>query len=106
MQNLYKHMSEAFQKADIKPISDDTCCRLMAWLYKYGGGNEAVVYNVMLRTDILYAQKRLRLEGGETPDTELFPLLQSYLSQVKDIFSNDRPEWVDFIDNRYGLKTV
>jgi hypothetical protein len=41
--------------AGLKIISDDTCCRLLAWLYVYGGGNEQVL-DSRVSNAIFYAQ--------------------------------------------------
>jgi len=103
MENVLTEFYEAFHNAGIQPISDDNCCKLMAWVYRYGGANEAVVYNVRLNAAIMYAQKRLNIVGGEIPNAELFPILQTYMQQVKDFKSDSHPDWAYEICDKYNL---
>nr|DAQ89189.1 MAG TPA: hypothetical protein [Caudoviricetes sp.] len=60
---------------------------------------------VKLRTDISSAQKRLNIFGGEIPDKELSEKLRGYMKECGDYFKPNRPQWVDEIDEKYGLKT-
>jgi hypothetical protein len=62
----------------VSALSDDKCCRLLAWLYVYGGAHEDVIYG-RLSGAIFYAQGRLNLRTGEVPSAELLPILQGYL---------------------------
>jgi hypothetical protein len=88
--------------AGLKIISNDNCCRLLAWLYLYGGENEAVVVNDRQRNLFTQAQRRLNLFGGEIPNMELVPVLQGYIKSVED-YSN-LPEWVIDLEKEFGLK--
>lgn len=104
--NLYEQLLATAEQADLKIVSDDKCCRLLAWLYAYGGGNEAVTMNMKLNRDILTAQKRLNLFGGEKVNKELLPKLQEYIKQVEPIVqlkSKEHPQWVYDICDYYGL---
>jgi len=103
MENPLFEFYEAFHNAGIQPISDEQCCKILAWLYRYGGANEAVVYNKRLNAAILYAQKRLNIIGGEIPNPELFSLLQNYLLEVKDFNSKEHPQWAYEICDQYNL---
>jgi hypothetical protein len=51
----------AAESAGLKILSDDKCCRLLAWLYVRGGGREEAVFDGRLNGAFLYAQKRLGL---------------------------------------------
>lgn len=64
-------------------VSMDKCCQLLAWLYVYGGGNEATVFNAKFRYAVLYAQHRMNLFGGETPNGEWLPVLQEYIKEAE-----------------------
>ncbi|MDR1398645.1 MAG: hypothetical protein LBJ41_01805 [Treponema sp.] len=101
----------------MKPISDDFCCRILAYLYVYGGGNEQVIFNDRLRTDIFEAQKRLGLnhpEGDNMPNVDLLPVLKEYIKSItggneyKFWFENREydtpPEWVIEFEKRYKIK--
>lgn len=113
--DFYERLAASSKAAGLPIISGDWACKLLAWLYAFGGGNEAVVFNDALYRDIKFAQKRLNLEGGEIPNTELLPKLQGYLREVEPYLSaptdaegNSKPfvvpEWVKEICERYGLK--
>lgn len=95
----YKAMLETAEQAFLKIVSDDKCCRILAWLYVHGGGNEATTVNLKLNADILEAQKRLNLFGGEQPNSELLPLLQAYIKDAE----TSNPEWVSDLCYYYGL---
>jgi hypothetical protein len=87
--------------AGLKIIPDDKCCRLLAWLYVYGGENEQIL-DSRVSNAIFYAQGRLNLRGGEAPDVELVPMLQSYIKSVEDY--DNPPEWVIELEKEYGIK--
>jgi tRNA(Ile2) C34 agmatinyltransferase TiaS len=95
----YKKMLLTAESAGIKIVSDDKCCRLLAWLYVHGGGNEAVTVNLKLNADILEAQKRLNLYGGERVNLELLPTLQEYIRQAE----SSNPDWIAELCKYYGL---
>jgi hypothetical protein len=101
----------------MKIISDDLCCRILAYLYTYGGGNESVTFNDRLRTDIFEAQKRLNLnpiDGDPVPNAELLPVLQDYIKSITnaneyEFWLGNReyetpPEWVIELEKRYNIK--
>jgi hypothetical protein len=94
--------------AGLKIIPDDKCCRLLAWLYAYGGENEQVL-DSRVSDAIFYAQGRLNLLGGETPNVDLLPVLQGYIKDiVGDNLQNDKynnpPEWVIGLEKEFGIK--
>lgn len=105
------------EAAGMKIISDDLCCRVLAYLYTYGGGNEAFVFNDRLRSDVFEAQKRLNLnpqDGDSTPKGELIPLLQDYIKSITGGNAHEfwfgareyetPPEWVSDLEKRYAIK--
>ena len=87
------------ESAGIKIVSDDKCCRLLAWLYVHGGGNESTTINLKLNADIHEAQKRLNLYGGERVNVELLPTLQEYIRQAE----SSNPDWIAELCKYYGL---
>lgn len=106
---IYEQMHASAEAAGMKVITDDHCCKLLAWLYVFGGGDERVTHDYKVNTDIRVAQKRLRLEGGKTPNAELLPMLQFYIKQVEPYLTAPtdefvQPEWVNEISKYYGLK--
>lgn len=108
MKDFYEKLHATAENAGLKILSDEHCCKLLAWLYAFGGGDESVVFNYKLNVDIKTAQKRLNIEGGETPNAELLPILQGYLREVNPFFTEPQkpvtqPEWVKEICKYYGL---
>jgi hypothetical protein len=102
IQAMRAFLYETALSAGLPVISGDKCCRLLAWLYLYGGENEATVFNDRFREALLYAQKRLNLFGNEIPDRALLPVLQNYLHSVSDYYTP--PEWVTELEKEYGVK--
>lgn len=80
-------------------LSDDLCCQILAWVYGYGGGCEATVYNSKFNAAIRHAQKRLNILGGESPDFRLFHIYKYYLMQMEIALMPEtarkkkHPEW-------------
>jgi hypothetical protein len=108
MQLFYKQFVETAENAGLKVISDDWCCKLLAWLYAFGGSNEAVTQDPKIVTDIGIARRRLNLYGGEIPNPELVERLRKYMKEVTVyLASSDQdselPDWVIEISKYYGL---
>lgn len=82
MKDLYNQWIDTLQCADIKPLSGDTCCKLLAITYAFGGEREAFTLNKKIAADIKYAQKRLNIIGGGKPNGELLPYLQNYIKEL------------------------
>ena len=102
---LYERMLETAEQCGLKILSDDFCCKLLAWLYVFGGEYEMVLYNLKMRAEIEYAQKRLNVYGGEICNQALFPLLKQRMHECGTYFNPVLPEWIAEIDERYGIKT-
>ena len=94
----YERLMETAAEFGLKVISDDMCCKVLAWLYVLGGGYE-VSYNTKLLADIEYAQRRINLFGGETPDAALCKLLQTRVKELK----KKQADWIGEIKERYQL---
>jgi hypothetical protein len=117
MNRLREQLYAAAESVGMKIVSDDLCCRVLAYLYTYGGGNEMVVFNDRLRADIFEAQKRLNLnpiDGDPRPNAELLPVLQDYIKSItggdeREFWLGNRehetpPEWVIELEKRYKIK--
>jgi hypothetical protein len=115
MSNFRREFYTSAGLASLKIIPDDKCCRLLAWLYIYGGGNEQVL-DGRVSDAIFYAQGRLNLLGGEKPDADLLSVLQGYIKELTgdnplDFFCNpknekynDPPSWVIDLEKEFGMK--
>ena len=115
--SIYKEMLDTALNVGLPVISSDKCCRLLAYVYVYGGGNEAVVFNEKMNADIVYAQKRLNIVGGEIVNRELLPALQKYIKSLSNMFPLSKeqadkaredfynpPQWVIDLEKEYGIK--
>ena len=105
MTNIRQQLYDTAESAGLPILSGDKCCRLLAWLYVFGGSCEAVTMDERLSNDILYAQKRLNVVSGELPDAELLPILQRYVRQTGgyDKPHENAPEWVSKLEAEYGI---
>ena len=97
-----KQFYDACLAADIKVISGEKCCQLLAWVSVYGGGHEQCVIDERLRNAILYAQQRLNIIGGEVPCKELTPIMVSYIKSISDY--DNPPDWVFKLEKEYTIK--
>lgn len=105
MKNLYTALIGTANSIGIKIISDDLCCRLLAWLYVFGGSCEYVVKSGILNTEITEAQNRLNLHGGKMPNAELVPTFQAYARELEQCVKDKTtvPQWVLDLHDRYNL---
>jgi len=103
MRKLYRQLINSCEAAGLKVISDEKCCKLLAWLYAYGGSTESVVFSYKLNEDIQYAQKRLNVFGGEKINTD--EQLRGYLLEVEKSCQGKAPHppWAYEICDYYGL---
>lgn len=108
MEEFFKQLIATSESAGFKMLTDDYCCRILAWTYAYGGGISDVVTNKILYQTIMYARGKLNLFGGEIPNMELMPLLNKYLSETDGYLKMDKsykhPQWAIDIFNRYEIK--
>ena len=58
--DFYQAMLDTSLNCGIKILSDDFCCKLLAWLCMFGGEKEATTQNKKMRAEILYAQKKIK----------------------------------------------
>lgn len=107
MKNLHNDLEEAFNIIGTSMYSDDFCCKLLAWLYVFGGGCEATVLNKTMFAAIQVAQKRLNLIGGEVPNAKLLPFLQKYMKEAEYHEKGvEEASWVNEICTRYGISII
>lgn len=108
MRDFYAAMMNTAEQCGLKVIGDDLCCKLLAWLYVYGGGKEKTTAGGKLSQDLFIAQKRLGLYGGERPNTALIPTLQGYVKEcIRErsagaAWEDRTPGWVSELEERYG----
>lgn len=95
----YEKLVNTAEQCGIKIVSDDMCCKLLAWVYVKGACTELTIYNIKLRTDILTAQKRLNVFGGEIPDSKLSEKFRKYTKELEE----ENADWLDEFNRKYGL---
>ena len=107
-QKLIKQLYDTAFAAGIPIISIDKCCRLMAWVYVFGGGCEQVVFDHRLNSSITYAQKRLGIEGCNAPQGEHAAAIRGYIESIttKDRYTpkKDLPNWVFELEKEYKIE--
>jgi hypothetical protein len=91
----------AMESIGVQSLTDDECCRLLAWLHHERGSNESVVHNFRLYKDIRIAQKRLNLFGGKCPNVNLLTQFQECCRQTE----TEIPDWFTEIETKYGLSS-
>jgi hypothetical protein len=99
--NLRRQFYTTAGLAELKIIPDDKCCRILAYLFVYGGSNEQLI-DSRVSDAAFYAQGRLNILGGEKPDAALVPILQDYIKSIKDY--KNPPEWVLELEKEYAIK--
>lgn len=105
--DLYSAMLNTAEQADIKILSDNKCCQLLAWVLNIGGHTEESTHNKRLNTDLKYAAKRLHIGGGSVPNQELVLMCKQYHRELDSFIQKKtaKPEWLCRIEKYYGLKT-
>lgn len=120
MSDIYSLWLESCRQADIPALSTDTCARLLAIIGVIGGSMEVFTHNKKLIADWKYAQKKLSVQGGETPDVEGARLIKNYYHELMDYYksapkneSSDsplaviHPQWVvAMMKERYGIEKL
>lgn len=116
---MYKQWVEAFASVGMNHLSFDTCAKILAVVYVYGGGNEDFTLNDKLRVDYNSAQRRFNITGGETPDAEGVEAINAYIMELENDIKNSalgeiegapfvkvcHVEWaVSMFNERYGIK--
>ena len=103
--NLAGQLEEAFNIIGTSMMKKDYAAKLLAYLYKYGGGNEAVVYHQRMNADIMIAQEKFNIKGGQVPDMEGVILLQKYIKELNAEKEDLSTPWLWEIYLRYDLNT-
>ena len=95
----YEKLANTAEQCGIKIVSDDMCCKLLAWVFVKGAYTELTTYNVKLRTDILKEKKRLNVFGGEIPNSKLSEKFRKYTKELEE----ENADWLDEFNRKYGL---
>jgi hypothetical protein len=106
MKEFYKQLHNTAKAAGINILTDEKCCEILAWLLVFGGGIEKAVFDCVLNTDIIVAQERLNLYGGERANAELLPLLRQKVKECEEHLQGKEYEWLHKLAKKYkvGIK--
>lgn len=109
---VYSDMLETAYNSGLKVLSDEYCCELLAVCYFVAP--EEMVFDPIVRSDLMYAQKRLNLIGGEKPNAELIPMLQKKIAELEknndvalSVFGREKdelPGWAIEIAKKINFK--
>ena len=80
---LAAQLESAFNQIGTSMMSNDFAAKLLAYLYVFGGGNEAVTLHEGLNAGILIAQEKFKIKGGCIPDKEGVKLIQQYIKEAE-----------------------
>ena len=118
-EELYQQWVSAFASINAPAIRRDTCHRILAIVYVYGGSME-FIYNKKLMTDIQYAKNTCRLYGTGLPNADDVEAIKGYVRDIEDFlktstqdknsdcpFSVKHPKWVcELMSERYGINKM
>jgi hypothetical protein len=92
----------ALDKIGVSSLSDEDCCRLLAWLSFERGASEEPIFNLALNRDLQVAQQRVNLYGGKVPNVELIGRINDFRTELEK--SKTKPGWYNEIIKKYDLK--
>lgn len=87
-------------------VKKDDLARAMAIIYNEGG-NEQFTHSYKLMAEVLFAQEKYHIKGGETPDPRFLTLVKRYIREIEIYQENldGYPDWAHILmKERYGIK--
>lgn len=107
-QDIYAATLESASRMGLWVIPRDECIGLLALAYVFGGANEQWVMDGRLRAATLYAQRMLRVEGGEMPEADDIRILKRRVSEcapngILRPPANPLPAWAIEMAAKYGV---
>jgi len=100
-------LESAFNSVESSCMSTDFACKLLAFVYVLGGGNEQVVINQRLIFGISVAQQKFNLFGGRTPNVLISKIIAKYSSELQIAEKENNLKgvgWLSEICTRYDLQ--
>jgi hypothetical protein len=97
--NMKRQFELALNSIGYSLVTEEFAYKLLAWLHHYGN-HESAVINPSLVSDILIAQKKLGLQGGERVRPEVLVRLRSHIAQGKDA------SFMKEVFSRYNIKNL
>lgn len=115
--DTYSQWLESCLQCGIPAISTDKAAKILAMVYVLGGSHSSYTYSTYLRSTLEYIKKRFHIDGSETPDANIIPLIRQYSQELETAYSNATehsevglrinwyPEWASKIAEEYNLPT-
>src|SRR5574344_1182525 len=96
--NYYDKLLKTAETAGINILSNEKCCKLLAFLYCCGSDNQDVLYNTRLRKNIYYTQRKINVFGGENPKKDLMFKFNEYVKdELKCQLEGNHSSWIKSI---------
>ena len=99
-------MYETALAAGLPIVSTETCAIICAMLLVHGN-HEMFTHNHRLVCELKYAQKRFKVEGGESPDAHFASLMKGYVNGLELYYQREHDVPADINDlfhERYGFR--
>ena len=99
-------MYETALAAGLPIVNTETCAIICAMLVVHGN-HEMFTHNHRLVAELLYAQKRFKVEGGESPVVHFAMLMKGYVNGLEAYYQreHDVPDNInDLFEERYGFR--
>lgn len=113
----YSKWLDACLQSGIPAISTDKAAKILAMVYVLGGSHSSYTYSTRLRSDLEYIKSKFHIEGSETPDARIIPLIRQYSQELENAYANATqrsdvglrinwyPGWATRIAEEYNLPT-
>lgn len=89
------------------PIVSEEVCAIICAMLVVHGNHEMFTHNHRLVCELQYAQKRFKVEGGESPDTHFASLVKGYINGLELRYQRegDVPDEIEeLFRERYGFE--
>lgn len=103
--SLAGQLEEMFNTVGSSMMSADFAGKLLAFLYKYGGGMEAVTLHQGLNAGIMIAQEKFNIKGGSIPTQEGLIEIQKRVKELDAEKEELSCPWLWEVYLRYDLST-
>lgn len=98
---LWADFKIALSQVDDSIMPLERASQLLAYVYVFGGGNEAVTQNFRLYADIRTAQFKAHIDGGQIPEPQHMRRIQELITECAE----GKADWIRTeICEKYNLK--
>lgn len=104
--DFYLSMLRTADAVKMAVVTEDDLIMALAILH-VAGNNEMMTHSYKFMGDVLFAQEKFHIRGGERPDIWIVAKLRKKIAELEDYLedNDDYPAWArDFMMKRYGIK--